>query len=149
MKKIILVSIILFSVLFSFSCANALTQQEKQNLINQIQQRILQLQSQMSAQNQGQYQVSGVWCYDFTKSLGIGDYGQEVFNLKTALNKEGLLDVSLINFNFDSSAFDAVVLFQEKYKKDILSPSGLKKGTGKAGKATIAKLNKIYNCGQL
>jgi len=36
-----------------------------------------------------------------------------------------------------------VILFQEKYKDDILTPSDLEKGTGKVGAATIKKLNEV------
>ncbi len=145
MKKVILFFALLSIVLFS-SSVNALTEQERQNLINQIQQQIYQLQLQLQAQTQSQNQINGIWCYNFSQDLSVGSYGQEVYNLKTALNKEGLLDVSLINYNFDTSAYDAVIAFQNKYKKEILTPNGLKYATGKVGQATRAKLNKIYSC---
>lgn len=139
---------LLLIFLFSYSPIIALTQQERQNLIYQIQQQILQLQAQLQAQNQLQNQTS-VWCYDFNFNLSIGDSGLEVYNLKTALNKEGFLDASLINYNFDLNTYNAVVKFQEKYKSDILSPHKLKNGTGKVASSTRAKLNKIFSCSQL
>jgi uncharacterized cupin superfamily protein len=48
--------------------------------------------------------------------------------------------------HFDESLASAVVAFQEKYKDEILAPWGLAHGTGFVGKATRAKLNKLYGC---
>jgi hypothetical protein len=38
-----------------------------------------------------------------------------------------------------------VIKFQEKYKKEILSPWGLEKGTGFVGRTTREKLNQILS----
>ena len=53
------------------------------------------------------------------------------------------------NFNateFDERLASAVTGFQQKYKAEVLSPSGLLYGTGYVGKLTRAKLNKLYGC---
>jgi|GEM_PF-4817506 len=150
MRKKVIFFIVLFTILLSFSFASALTSQEKQNLINQIQQQILLLQTQLQQiqlQNQTQQSIQNpLWCYTFNQDIYYGSSGTEVYNLKTALNKQGLLDASNINFTFDTATYNAVILFQEKYKSEILSPAKLKAGTGKVGSLTRAKLNKIYSC---
>ncbi len=46
-----------------------------------------------------------------------------------------------------TSKREAVVGFEEKYKSEILTPSGLKNGTGFVGPATRKKLNQLYGCG--
>jgi peptide/nickel transport system substrate-binding protein len=44
---------------------------------------------------------------------------------------------------FGNKTKEAVIKFQEKYKKEILEPQGLEKGTGEVLKATRTKLNEI------
>ncbi|OGZ81172.1 MAG: hypothetical protein A2312_04870 [Candidatus Staskawiczbacteria bacterium RIFOXYB2_FULL_32_9] len=153
MKKFIIFFVTLCAILFSFSFANALTDQERQNLIIQIRGQILQLQIQLQSilqnQNQSQNQVNGIWCYDFNKNIAIGDSGIEVSNLQKVLVDQGFLTSNYTNGGFDIATYDAVVAFQEKYKSEVLSPAKLKFGTGKVGAFTRAKLNKIYNCTQL
>ncbi len=45
---------------------------------------------------------------------------------------------------YDDATANAVTLFQEKYREDILVPAGLTKGTGSVGAGTRAKMNSIY-----
>jgi len=45
---------------------------------------------------------------------------------------------------YDKTTYEAVIRFQEKYKKDILFPWKLTKGTGFVYKKTIAKVNQLY-----
>jgi len=85
------------------------------------------------------------FCYTFNNNLNIGSSGSDVANLTTVLSKEGLLEEK--NSNFDESVASAVTGFQEKYRDEILTPVGLRHGTGFVGKATRAKLNQLYGCG--
>lgn len=131
-------------VVFGFFTApstKAATVAEIQALIQQLSERIFQLQQQLS-------QATPVsWCHTFNTDLQIGNYNSEVLALETALQKEGFL-IQADNY-FDAQTAAAVVGFQEKYRSDVLSPSGLSRGTGFAGRATRAKLNSLYGCGNL
>ena len=91
------------------------------------------------------------WCHNFNVNLGIGSRGDEVDALRSALAKEGFpvevsQGVGTAN-NFDETLASAVTAFQQKYADEILTPLGLKYGTGYVGKSTRAKLNKLYGCG--
>ena len=85
------------------------------------------------------------WCHDFNLNLKIGDQGSEVVALQTVLEKEGF-SVPYKTGYFGKNTAAAAVDLQEKYKESILTPSGLKQGTGYVGRATRAKLNNIYSC---
>jgi hypothetical protein len=84
------------------------------------------------------------WCYNFNTNLKITDTGKEVAALKIALQKEGF--ISNGTDRFDGQLVLSVAAFQEKYKSEILTPFGLKNGTGYVGPATRGKLNKLYSC---
>ncbi len=133
---------------------------DNQDAISAIQTQIQALMSQISslkaklAQLQGS---GGGWCHSFDRDLKIGDNfsnGQiDVPALQQALEKDGFS----ISENekggemgegyFGESTASAVSGLQEKYRSGILTPLGLKYGTGYVGKATRAKLNKLYGCG--
>lgn len=85
------------------------------------------------------------WCHTFNKNLGIGNTGNEVAELIMALQKEGFMKE--YEANFDEQVSSAVTGFQQKYSDEILTPNGLKYGTGYVGKATRSKLNELYGCG--
>lgn len=143
-KKIFLAAVCL--VIFGFLSApsiKAATVAEIQALIQQLSERISQLQQQLS-----QTQATPVfWCHTFNTDLQIGNYNSEVLALETALQKEGF-SVQADNY-FDAQTAAAVVGFQEKYRSDVLSPSGLSRGTGFVGRATRGQLNLLYGCGTL
>ncbi|MFH0803590.1 MAG: peptidoglycan-binding protein [Candidatus Tagabacteria bacterium] len=86
------------------------------------------------------------WCHDFSTNLEIDDSGSEVAALQTALGKESFNIVNYQNGNFNEGTASAVTGFQQKYKDEILTPLGLKYGTGYVGIATRTKLNKLYGC---
>lgn len=118
-----------------------------QNLLAQIQ----QLQERLAVmQGQGQG-----WCYAFDTNLKIGDQNDGVTNLSRALIKEGFLNQDEVFqdgrtvLNFDEMTASAVTGFQEKYRSEILTPNGLKSGTGYVGPSTRKKLNQLYGCGQV
>ncbi len=154
MKKIIgiaLFVIIGFGILPSHGSAQ--TVGELQAMINSLLQQVQQLQAQLAATQQ----TSNQWCYTFNSNIKFGDRGKEVSNLHRALFKEGFSvpdneqsqkdgegDSGHIFGDFTAST---VVSFQEKYKSEILDPSGLSHGTGYVGSATRSKLNKLYGCG--
>jgi peptidoglycan hydrolase-like protein with peptidoglycan-binding domain len=82
-------------------------------------------------------------CSSFERNLSFGMRGEDVKCLQEILKKEGVYPEGLVTGYFGPLTLKAVVSFQEKYKKEILSPWGLTKGTGYVGKTTRAKLNAI------
>ena len=126
------------------SFASADTVAALQAQINALMAQIQSLQAQL-AQLQGTTQT---WCHNFDVNLKFGMVGSEVAALQTALEKEGFSISSdeKNNQNFDESTASAVSGFQQKYADEILTPLGLKYGTGFVGKATRAKLNALYGC---
>jgi type II secretory pathway pseudopilin PulG len=150
MKKYLLILSIL-AILISPNFASAVTIEELQAQIQaQINALLTQLQSLQSqlAQMQG---GTTQWCHDFNVNLKIGDRGNEVSLLRAALAKEGFEvfnpQENPYESSFDESLASAVTGFQEKYKDEILTPLGLKYGTGYVGEKTRAKLNSLYGCG--
>lgn len=146
MNKIKISLLILLTVVFLLPVfVSATTVSELQALINSLKAQLQQLESQLSQATQG----TTAWCHDFNTNLKMGDGGDEVSNLYSALFKNGLVEERSSNFtnNFDEYVASAVSGFQEKYREEILTPVGLKHGTGFVGKLTRAKLNKLYGCG--
>jgi len=119
---------------------------DTQALIAQLQAQILSLMQQIAtliAQQNG----TQTWCHTFNTNLRIGDTGVEVEALQLALGKDGgLVYDKNTNSIFDEYNASAVVAFQEKYTSEILTPSGLRRGTGFVGPATRKKLNALYSC---
>lgn len=153
MKKIFLIALILSFALIA--PAFVLADQSTDALIAELKQRIAELTAQLEIlqkiQTDGQ-----TWCHTFNTNLKIGDAGSEVDALQVALQKEGF-DISdtentpstvpgIRTGVFGESTASAVTGFQEKYRAEILTPLGLKYGTGYVGKATRAKLNQLYGC---
>lgn len=106
--------------------------------------QVAALQAQIKAAQTGQG-----YCHYFEKNLRVGDQGDEVKNLQSALKKEGLdiPDNEVQNGQYGEGTAAAVSGFQQKYNSDILAPNGLKFGTGYTGASTRSRLNRIYSCG--
>ncbi|MDD5145080.1 MAG: hypothetical protein PHW72_03080 [Candidatus Pacebacteria bacterium] len=143
------VSLIVFFAVFGFafsrgiSEADAITPQEIQIKINNLQEQINELLKQLSDIQS----TSPAWCHDFNANLKIGDNYSEVAKLKTALMREGIWPVQEpIDNLFSGKLASYVVSFQEKYKSEILDPYGLSRGTGFVGVSTRAKLNQLFSC---
>src|ERR1035437_8212501 len=139
LTKKILVAFLALGFLFpvlSFAQSASDLQAQIQALLVQVQ----QLQQQL-VQLQG---GSGTFCHTFSTNLSIGQSGDEVTALQTALSKSGVQVT--VNASFDDQTASAVTGFQEKYTSDILTPNGLQHGTGYAGPSTRAKLNVLYGC---
>ncbi len=82
--------------------------------------------------------------FKFQNELRQGSRGKEVEELQKCLAKDpAVYPEGTISGSFGEQTRKAVILFQEKYAKEILEPSGLGKGTGIVGKATQNKLNEL------
>lgn len=133
-----------------------------QSKISALMQQIQALQQQVNQQqgsgNSSQAQSSQTKpvnygqvvsaCRELRNTLRAGQKGEDVVYLQGLLQKEGFsIDQDeLSNKEYGESTASAVTGFQEKYKSEILSPAGLKYGSGLAGAATRKKLNALYNC---
>ena len=85
------------------------------------------------------------FCFNFDSSFGIGARGSQVVALHSALAREGFA-VSSPEGQFDEQTGAAVTGLQEKYRAEILTPVGLKFGTGYMGPGTRTKLNTLFGC---
>src|SRR5579864_1512976 len=115
-----------------------------------LQAQIAALLAQIQALQQQLATVQGsgvIWCHTFTTNLGVGSSGSEVSALQQALQKENFEATGSQSGTYDEMTASLVTAFQEKYRSDVLVPSGLQNGTGYVGRATRAKLNALYGCG--
>ena len=83
-------------------------------------------------------------CFRLNSDLRLGSNNSSVGNLTSVLVLEGFLTKT--QNNFDTSVFNAVVSYQEKYAANILSPVGLTQGTGYVGPSTRAYINSHLSC---
>jgi len=87
-----------------------------------------------------------IGCYDFNGNMNHGMKGIAIRHLQYFLMKEGF-DIPQQEFGvFGDATLNGVSGFQQKYASDILTPAGLARGSGFAGKKTLAKLNSLYSC---
>ena len=82
--------------------------------------------------------------FQFKSDLQTGSRGTEVEELQKCLAKDAAIyPEGEITGLFGQKTKEAVVKFQEKYKSDILTPSGLTQGTGTVRNSTRKKLNEL------
>ena len=84
--------------------------------------------------------------FDFTAPIKVGDRGYRVSKLQEVLIYEGLLNIKAPTGYLGGLTRQAVIKLQEKYRAEILTPVGLKYGTGISGKSTLAFLRNKYKC---
>ena len=143
---LIIVLVGLFVVIPSFG---------KAATIEELRAKIAELMVQLTVLQQAQ-RGGQTWCHTFNTNLKIGDMSEEVRALDIALRREGVGNPILLNGQpslisddgvFIEPTASAVSEFQEKYRAEVLTPVGLKYGTGYVGPSTRAKLNQLYGCG--
>ncbi|MBZ9572415.1 DUF2330 domain-containing protein [Patescibacteria group bacterium] len=81
----------------------------------------------------------------WSRNLKIGMMGDDIKTLQEILIKEGVWgrpDIKTTGY-FGQITREAVILFQEKYSKEILEPLGLERGTGFIGPSTRTYLEKF------
>lgn len=101
-----------------------------------------------------QSQISGtpvIGSYTFTRTLKLGDSGEDVKKLQQYLNRN--LDTQVAAYGIGSSGNEsmyfgpataaAVSKLQMKYHSEILAPSGLQSPTGTFGPATMRKVQSL------
>lgn len=83
--------------------------------------------------------------YNFTKTMTRGARGADVVALQHVLKLEGCYPEGLaFTGYFGDKTFAGVKLLQEKYLSEILSPAGLRVGTGNVGPSTLKWLKAHY-----
>lgn len=85
-------------------------------------------------------------CRALTTNLSYGVAGSsQVRCLQEALRAQGaaIYPEGIVSGNFFGATRAAVIRFQEKYRAEILNPSGLIVGTGFVGALTRAKINQL------
>lgn len=82
--------------------------------------------------------------FQFSSDLKLSSRGKEVEELQKCLAKDPeIYPTGEITGFFGNLTKEAVIKFQEKFKKEILEPWGFNKGTGIVSKTTREKLNEI------
>jgi hypothetical protein len=106
--------------------------------INEIAALIAKLQAQLKA-------MTGNSIYSCSQITRVLRYGMQndlqVKCLQEALRAQG--DAVIVSGNYDLATKNAVARFQQKYASEILTPYGLRYGSGNVGNATMAKVNAL------
>ena len=79
-----------------------------------------------------------------TDTMKVGSTGESVKQLQAVLIYEGMLKIKAPTGTYGGMTRASVIKYQEKYKAEILTPLGLRFGTGIFGKATLAHMRKTY-----
>ena len=110
--------------------------------IDYLKKEIAKLQALIGSGNGGQV----ITCQKLERNLYSGlKNDSDVRCLQQFLKNQGIeiYPEGLVTGNFGSLTYQAVIRFQEKYRADILKPSGLEKGTGFIGPTTRYKINQM------
>jgi len=82
--------------------------------------------------------------FKFSSTMQVGSNSAEVRKLQECLSQDPEIYPSgNVSGYFGQETKEAVKLFQEKYKEDILVPNNLKEGNGIVKASTIKKLNEV------
>lgn len=79
-----------------------------------------------------------------SKAMKVGSKGDGVKQLQAVLIYEGLLNIKEPSGYYGGATRASVIKLQEKYAIEILTPVGLKFGTGIVGNSTLKFLNNKY-----
>ena len=91
--------------------------------------------------------ATGYYCKTITADLYFGvENVPQVKCLQQALAAQGssIYPSAAVTGRFLTDTQEAVVRFQNKYAAEILTPTGLKSGTGFVGESTRNKLNRLF-----
>jgi len=136
---------------FFWSATSEKSAEEKEaELIEELKDQIESLKAQIAILQAQIAVILGqeAFCGRFSNDLYYGMKDNlEVRCLQEFLKSQGseIYPEELITGNFLSLTQQAVVRFQEKYRKEILDPIGLEEGTGFVGPMTRSKINQILN----
>ena len=88
----------------------------------------------------------------FQNDINAGYQGDEVRNLQKCLlflteKEPDIFPGGSVTGFYGQDTREAVIRFQERYRKEILDPGGFRRGTGMVGKSTRNKLN--YLCSEI
>ena len=150
MKKLIFSTVVGMFAVASVAAASSLNQAQIDAILGLLRsfgaEESVIANVQISLTDGGPITPPTQWCHTFNVNLKIGDQGDEVEALRYALLKDQGSQTENFDDVFNEFVASWVVFFQEKYKSEILTPSGLARGTGYVGPATRKKLNQLYGC---
>ncbi len=119
-------------------------------IIKNLQKLLSNIGSDTSLPEKNDVVASDNDCLSFDFNLSLGMRSKDIKCLQEILNKndfilaqDGSGSKGKETSFFGELTRQAVIKFQEHYKDEILSPIGLKQGTGFVGAMTRAKLNKL------
>ena len=86
--------------------------------------------------------------YCFEKTLHPFTSDSDVKYLQIFLNENGFVatKIGLENYDYNIDTVLAIILFQEHFANEILTPFGLTAGTGNFGNITRKKVNDLLGC---
>ncbi|MFH1170539.1 MAG: Ser-Thr-rich GPI-anchored membrane family protein [Candidatus Vogelbacteria bacterium] len=150
MFKKILIVLVLFSLIIPLT-TRAQTADGQSRSAADLERQIRELTQQLERlRGNVDTGTSQQWCHTFNQNLGVGMNNDEVSYLYGALMRSGLITAGSDNRRneniYDENTASAVSQFQEKYREDILTASGLSAPTGYFGPASRKKMNSLYGC---